>query len=71
MISDGDEDQLYDNGSDLDFLDTKMQCKNNYHKAGVKVLDQIIETFNASLKMVKKIINFSRLHQNLGDAEYL
>ena len=48
IIPDDDEDQLYDNESHLDFLDTKMQCRNKYHKAGVEVLDQIIKKFNAT-----------------------
>ena len=48
MISDDDEDQLYDIESDLDLLDTKIQCNNKYHKSGVEVLDHIIEKCNAS-----------------------
>ena len=48
MISHDDEDQLYENESNLDFLNTKMQCKNKYHKAGVEVGDQLINKFNAS-----------------------
>ena len=39
MIFNDIEDQLYDNKSDLDVSDIKMQCKNKYHKAGVEVLD--------------------------------
>ena len=55
MIFDDDEDELYDNRSDLYFVDTKMQCKNKYHKAGVEVLDQIIEKFNTSNGSKKKV----------------
>ena len=47
MIPDDDEDQLQDNESDFDFLDTKTQYKNKQHKAGDEVLDQIIKKFNA------------------------
>ena len=68
MISADDEDQLYDNGSDLDFLDTKMHYKNKYHKAGVKVLDQIIQKYNAS-KDGKEKFQFLSLGQNLGNTE--
>ena len=45
-ISDDDKDQLHDIECDIDFLGTKIQCKNKYDKAGVAVLDQIIEKFN-------------------------
>ena len=49
-----DDDDAYNNDCDPDFSiplkvnDTKMQCDDEYHKAGVAVLDQIIENFNVS-----------------------
>ena len=48
MIVDEDKQELGDNESNLFFLDIKMQCKNEYHKADVKVLDQINEKCNVS-----------------------
>ena len=69
MISDDDEDQLYDNESDLDFLYMQMQCKKKYHEAGVRVLDRVIKKLNTSKDgKKKKKFNFLRLHQNVGDA---
>ena len=49
-----DDDDADNNECDTDFSillkvsDTKMQCDDEYHKAGVKVRDQIIEKFNVS-----------------------
>ena len=49
-----DDDDVDNNECDSDFSmpskvnDTKIQCDDEYHKAGVEVLDQIIEKFNVS-----------------------
>ena len=39
--------------------DTKMQCDDEYYKAGVEVLDQIIEKFNISKSRQEKFQLFS------------
>ena len=55
-----DGDDADNNECDPDFSiplqvnDTKMQCDDEYHKAGVEVLDQIIETFNVSKSRQEK-----------------
>ena len=49
-----DDDDADNNECDTDFSillngnNTKMQCDDEYHKAGVEVLDQIIKKFNNS-----------------------
>ena len=66
MISGNDEDQLYDNESDLNFLDTKMQCENKCYEAGLQVLDQIIEKFNAFKNGQEKLYaQFTSEHESL------
>ena len=55
-----DDDAADNNECDTDFSiplkvnDTKMQCDDEYHKAGVKVLDQIIGKFNVSKSRQEK-----------------
>ena len=55
-----DDDAADNNECDPDFSkplmvnDTKMQCDDEYHKAGVKVLDQIIGKFNVSKSRQEK-----------------
>ena len=61
MISDHNEDQVYDNKSDLDFLGTMMQFKRKYHKPGLKYLIKLSKNAMPP-KMVKKNVNFSRLY---------
>ena len=47
MVFEDVGDQLYNNKSDVDFLDTKIRCKKKYHEAGVEVLNPIIKKLNA------------------------
>ena len=55
-----DDDDADNNECDLDFPiplkvnDRKMQCDDEYHKAGVEVLDQIIQKFNVSKSRQEK-----------------
>ena len=55
-----DDDDADNNECDPDFSiplkvnDTMMQCDGGYHKAGVEVLDQIIEKFNVSKSRQEK-----------------
>ena len=55
-----DDDDPDNNECDPDFSiplkvnDTKMQCDDEYHKASVEVLDQIIEKFNVSKSRQEK-----------------
>ena len=55
-----DDDDADNNESDPDLSipltanDTKMQCDNEYHKAGVEVLDKIIEKLNVSKSRQEK-----------------
>ena len=62
----------------LKFNDTKMQCDDEYYKAGVDVLDQIIEKFNVSksrqeifqlLSLVPKSWGRRKLRKVFGTSE--